>query len=77
MKHYTLFSGIATVMSFSRTHFSLISIIFTFQSPLPTLLAIITQDSERSFLIIIETFLEINLLIIEFSGISLFGFSAK
>lgn len=35
-------------MSFSRTHFSLISIIFTFQSSLPTLLAIITQDSERS-----------------------------
>ena len=34
-------------MSFSRTHFSLISIIFTFQSPLSALQTIITQDSER------------------------------
>ena len=34
-------------MSFSRTYFSLLWIIFTFQSPLSALLTIITQDSER------------------------------
>lgn len=48
MKYYTPFSGIATVMSFSHTNFSLFLIIFTFQSPLPASLAIITQYSERS-----------------------------
>ena len=35
-------------MSFSRTLFSLFQVILTFQSPLPALLAIITQDSKRS-----------------------------
>ena len=58
--YYTLFLGIATVMSFSHTHFSLFWIIFSFQSPAPVSPVIITQNSESSFILFKNLLLHIT-----------------